>query len=57
MLPCDQSALGSSSVAWTDKGVPKDLKLNVRKVWGLIPTFVEVAGEKLVGRPFCPTPS
>ena len=57
MLPCDQSALGSSSVVWTDKGVPKDLKLNVRKVWGLIPTFVEVAGEKLVGRPFWPTPS
>ena len=25
------------------------LKLQVRKFWGLIPTFVEVTGEKLVG--------
>ena len=27
----------------------KELKLKVRKIFGLIPTFVEVAGEKLVG--------
>ena len=27
----------------------KGLKLKVRKFWGLIPTFVEVAGENLVG--------
>ena len=27
----------------------KGLKLNVRKFWGLILTFVEVTGEKLVG--------
>ena len=27
----------------------KGLKLNVRKFWGLIPTLVEVTGEKLVG--------
>ena len=26
------------------------LKLEVRKFWGLIPTFVEVTGEKLVRR-------
>ena len=24
--------------------------------WGLIPTFVEVTGEKLVGGIFCPPP-
>ena len=35
--------------------VAKGLKLKVRKFWGLIPTFVEVTGEKLVGGPFCPT--
>ena len=26
----------------------KELKLKVKKFWGLIPTFVEVTGEKLV---------
>ena len=30
--------------------VAKGLKLNVRKVLGVIPTFAEVRGEKLVGR-------
>ena len=30
----------------------KVLKLKLRKFWGLIPTYVEVTGEKLVGRPF-----
>ena len=29
--------------------VAKGLKLQVRKFWRLIPTFVEVTGEKLVG--------
>ena len=29
--------------------VAKGWKLQVRKFWGLIPTFVEVTGEKLVG--------
>ena len=29
--------------------VVKGLKLKVRKFWGLIPTFIEVTGEKLVG--------
>ena len=29
--------------------VAKRLKLNVRKFWGLIPAFVEITGEKLVG--------
>ena len=40
--------------------VAKGLKLKVRKFWGLIPTFVEVTGEKLVWRggrgPFWPPP-
>ena len=30
--------------------VANGLKLKVRKIWGLIPTFIEVTGEKLVGR-------
>ena len=30
----------------------KRLKLKVRKFWGLIPTFVEVIWEQLVGGPF-----
>ena len=29
--------------------VTKGLKLKVRKFWGLIPAFVEVTEEKLVG--------
>ena len=32
--------------------VAKELKLKARKSWGLIPTFVEVAAEKLVGGHF-----
>ena len=32
----------------------KGLKLKVRKSWSLIPTFVEVTGEKLVGGLFAP---
>ena len=36
--------------------VTKGLKLKVRKFSGLIPTFVEVTGEKLVGGSFCPPP-
>ena len=36
--------------------VAKGLKLKVRMFWGLISTFVEVTGEKLVGGPFCPSP-
>ena len=37
--------------------VAKELKLKVRKFWGLIPTFVEVTEEKLVGEgTFCPPP-
>ena len=35
----------------------KELKLKVRKFWGLAPTFVEVTGEKLVGEEaFCSLP-
>ena len=37
--------------------VVKGLKLKARKFWGLIPTFVEVTGEKLVGGLFAPAPS
>ena len=29
--------------------VAKGLKLKVKKLWGLAPTFVEITGEKLVG--------
>ena len=29
--------------------VAKELKLKFKKFWGLIPTFVEVTGEKLLG--------
>ena len=29
--------------------VAKCLKLKVRKIWGLIFTFVEITGEKLIG--------
>ena len=36
--------------------VAKGLKLKVRKFCGLSPTFVEVTGEKLLGRAFLPTP-
>ena len=35
----------------------KGLKLKARKFWGLIPTFLEVTGEKLVGGSFCPPPA
>ena len=43
-------ALGTNLKFYTS--VPKGLKLNVRKSWKLIPTFVEVTGGKLVGGPF-----
>ena len=37
--------------------VAKRLKLKVGKFWGLVPTFLEVTGEKLVGgKAFLPTP-
>ena len=36
--------------------VEKRLKLKVRKLWGLIPTFAEVTGEKLVERAFLHLP-
>ena len=34
----------------------KALKLKVRKFWGIIPTYVEITGEKLVGSLFAPSP-
>ena len=34
--------------------VAKGLKLKVRKLWGLISTFVEVIGEKSADGTFCP---
>ena len=41
-------------------GLAKELKLRVRRFWGLIPTFVEVTGEKLIrgegGGHFWPPP-
>ena len=47
-------ALGTNLKFYTS--LSKGLKLKVRKFWGLIPTFVEVTGEKLVGGSFCPSP-
>ena len=41
-------ALGTILKFYTS--VAKRLKLKVRKFLGLIPTFVEVTGEKLVGK-------
>ena len=39
-------------------GVAKELKLKVRKFLGIIPTLVEVTGEKIVaGRAFLAPPS
>ena len=48
-------ALGTNLKFYTS--VAKGLKLEVRKFWGLIPTFVEVTGEKLIGGTFWPPPS
>ena len=36
--------------------VAKGLKLKVGKLCSLVPNFLEVTGEKLVGGPFCPPP-
>ena len=47
-------ALGTNLKFYTS--VAKGLKLNARKFWGLIPTFVEVTGEKLVWGFFGPPP-
>ena len=40
-------ALSTNLKFYTSVG--KGLKLKVRKIWGLIPTFSEVTEEKLVG--------
>ena len=40
-------ALGLTLTYYTS--VAKKLKLQVKKFWWLIPTFVEVTGEKLLG--------
>ena len=47
-------ALGINLKFYTN--VANGLKLKVRKFWGLILTFVEVTGEKLVGGLFAPPP-
>ena len=47
-------ALGTNLKFYTS--VAKGLNVKVRKFWGLIPTFVEVTGEKLVEWVF-PLPS
>ena len=44
-------ALGTNLKFYTI--VAKGLKLKVRKFWGLIPTFVEITEEKLVGVNMC----
>ena len=45
-------ALGTNLKLYTSQS--KRLKLKIRMFWGLILTFVEVTGEKLVGGPFAP---
>ena len=47
-------ALGIALKFYTS--VAKELKLKVRKFYGLITRFVEVTGEKLVGGTFWPSP-
>ena len=48
-------ALGLALKFYTS--VAKGLKkLKVRKTFGLTSTFIDVAGEKLIGGPFCPLP-
>ena len=47
-------ALGMSLKSYAS--VAKGLKLKVRKFWELIPKFVEVTREKLVGGLFAPIP-
>ena len=47
-------ALGTNLKFYTI--VAKGLKLKVKRFWRLIPTFVEVTGEKLVGMAFLPSP-
>ena len=37
--------------------VSKGLKLKVSELLGVTPTFGEVAGEKLLGGTFCPSPT
>ena len=47
-----RSALGMALTFYSN--VAKGSKLEVKRFWGLIPTFVEVTGKKLVGGHFCP---
>ena len=47
-------ALGMNLKFYTS--VEKRLKLKVTKFWRLVPTFLEVTGEKLVGGAFLPPP-
>ena len=47
-------ALGTNLKFYTS--LSKGLKLKVKKFWRLIPTFVEVNGEKLIGGFFCKPP-
>ena len=53
MVFVEVQSFGTDTRYGLKKNVVKELKLKVRKVWGLILTFEEVIGEKLVGRPFC----
>ena len=47
-------ALGMAQKSYAS--VEKDLKLKVRKCWKLIPSFVKVTGEELVGSLFASYP-
>ena len=46
-------ALGMDLKFYTS--VAKELILKFNKFWGLVPTFVEITGEKLAEVTFCPT--
>ena len=47
-------ALGTNLKFYTS--LSKGLKIKIWKFWGLLLTFVEVTGEKMVGGTFCPPP-
>ena len=49
-------ALAIGANAKFKTSVAKGLKLKIRKFWGVIPMFVEVTEEKLVGGAFLPPP-
>ena len=57
MLKFNNLGLALSIALKFYKMVAKELTLKVRKFLGLLPTFVDVIGEKLVGSFLAPFPS